>query len=43
MLAGGLKEFQLPFSPYGLDVLTPFANDPVVDQGGEALSEGVET
>jgi hypothetical protein len=27
MLAGGVKAFQLPFSPYGLDMLTPFAND----------------
>jgi hypothetical protein len=27
MLAGGVKEFQLPFSPYGFDMLTPFAND----------------
>jgi hypothetical protein len=27
MLGGGVKEFQLPFSPYGLDMLTPFAND----------------
>jgi len=27
MLAGGIKEYRLPFSPYGIDVLTPFAND----------------
>jgi hypothetical protein len=27
MLAGGIKEFRMPFSPYGIDVLTPFAND----------------
>ncbi len=27
MLAGDVKAFQLPFSPYGLDMLTPFAND----------------
>ncbi|MBI3823612.1 MAG: hypothetical protein HY289_13160 [Planctomycetes bacterium] len=27
MLAGGVKAFQLPFSPHGLDMLTPFAND----------------
>jgi hypothetical protein len=27
MLGGRVKEFQLPFSPHGLDVLTPFAND----------------
>jgi hypothetical protein len=27
MFAGRVKEFQLPFSPYGLDMLTPFAND----------------
>jgi hypothetical protein len=27
MLSGGVKEFQLPFSPYGIDMLTPFAND----------------
>jgi hypothetical protein len=27
MLAGRVKEFQLPFSPSGIDMLTPFAND----------------
>jgi hypothetical protein len=27
MFAGGIKEQRLPFSPYGIDVLTPFAND----------------
>jgi hypothetical protein len=27
MLAGGIREHRLPFSPYGIDVLTPFAND----------------
>jgi hypothetical protein len=27
MLAGRVKEFQLPFSPWGIDMLTPFAND----------------
>ncbi|MGE3803436.1 MAG: hypothetical protein AB7K24_02050 [Gemmataceae bacterium] len=24
---GGIKEYRLPFSPHGIDVLTPFAND----------------
>lgn len=27
MFAGGIKEYRLPFSPYGMDLLTPFAND----------------
>jgi hypothetical protein len=27
MYAGGIKEYRLPFTPYGLEVLTPFAND----------------
>jgi hypothetical protein len=27
MFSGGIKEYRLPFSPSGLDVLTPFAND----------------
>src|SRR5262249_21933785 len=27
MFAGGIKEHRIPFSPIGLDVLTPFAND----------------
>src|SRR5262249_43092459 len=27
MAAGGIKEYRIPFSPYGMDVLTPFAND----------------
>src|SRR5262245_36648962 len=27
MFAGGIKEYRLPFTPYGLELLTPFAND----------------
>jgi hypothetical protein len=27
MFAGGIKEYRLPFTPYGMDILTPFSND----------------